>query len=396
MPNLKNAAQRQIDELVNTGLSHHEAALQVAKSVYAAGTALPGMQSVPAIVEALAAMQTDEIDFDGPTPQNPPAAGKAAATPRRNKRTVAEHLDQALSASKQPQLLGLTGKVGEKLPRRTALDDIADAVTERKSREKMTAAIEEMQQMEMSLFEIAPWDDDLRAIPNDWGRSAIFTTRNKAQVRMACQDKLIYHYNQQIEITYTGIELRADDDELVWQQILEYAKHSPIGHTVEFTLYQLCTDVGWHINKFYYNRALSCLKRLKATCFSIKSPRHSLIENLSLLGDFVIEKDGNKKAVCKAKLNPYLVVLFANDHYSKVIWSKYRTLSPTARRMFDYFVTHAEPYPLKLETFRLICGSESTRKKKWAEQSRDACKELESVGLVQKTWVENDHIRCLR
>ena len=207
---------------------------------------------------------------------------------------------------------------------------------------------------------------------------------------------MIYHYNQEIEITYTGIELRADDDELVWQQILEYAKHSPLGRDVEFTLYQLCIDLGWHINKFYYNRALSCLKRLKATCFSIKSPRHSTLKNLSLLGDFDIEKNGQKRAVCKAQLDPYLVVLFANDHYSKVMWSKYRTLSPTARRMFDYFVTHATPYPLKLETFRLICGSESTRKKKWAEQSREACKELEEIGLVEKTWVEKDFIHCVR
>ncbi|ARQ77112.1 hypothetical protein B6D87_23165 (plasmid) [Pseudomonas fragi] len=336
------------------------------------------------------------IDFDAPTPSPGASDAPAAVAARPKKRTVADHLDAALSTRKQPELAGLPTKGTSKKSPRTPIDDIADAVQERKNNEKMVAAITEMQQMEMSLFQVAPWDDDLRAIPNDWGRSAVFTTRNKGQKRAACEDKLIYHYNQEIEITYTGIELRADDDELVWQQILEYAKHSPLGRNVEFTLYQLCTDLGWHINKFYYNRALSCLKRLKATCFSIKSPRHSTLKNLSLLGDFDIEKDGQKRAVCKAQLDPYLVVLFANDHYSKVMWSKYRTLSPTARRMFDYFVTHATPYPLKLETFRLICGSESTRKKKWAEQSREACKELEEIGLVEKTWVEKDFIHCVR
>nr|WP_274944948.1 plasmid replication initiator TrfA [Salmonella enterica] len=30
-----------------------------------------------------------------------------------------------------------------------------------------------------------------------------------------------------MRITYTGLELRADDDELVWQQVLEYAKGNP-------------------------------------------------------------------------------------------------------------------------------------------------------------------------
>ncbi|WP_426811711.1 plasmid replication initiator TrfA (plasmid) [Pseudomonas sp. WOUb67] len=397
MADLQNAAQALIKELVQQGLTPAEAAEQVAKSAYASATALPGMQSVQAIAAAVAAVDTDVIDFDSPTPQAAEQSVKAPASKaaKTKKRTVADHLDQALVEQKQPELAGLPTKGGKK-PARTVVDDIADAVQDRKDSAKMVATVAEMQQLEMSLFQVAPWDDDLRAIPNDWGRSAVFTTRNKRTKRDACEDKLIYHYNREIEITYTGIELRADDDELVWQQILEYAKHSPIGNNVEFTLYQLCTDLGWHINEFYYKRALSCLKRLKATCFTIKSPRHSTLKNLSLLGDFDIVKVGKKRAVCNAQLDPYIVVLFANDHYSKVMWSKYRTLSPTARRMFDYFVTHAAPYPLKLETFRLICGSESTRPKKWAEQSRDACKELEVVGLVQKTWVERGFIHCLR
>ncbi|MGP5477594.1 plasmid replication initiator TrfA [Pseudomonas helleri] len=385
MADLRKVARKHIEDLVKKGLSPDEAALQAAKSVYAAATSMPGVQSVAAISVAMS--QSSLIDFDAP-PQK-----ATVPTKRPKKRTVAEHLDDALKARKQPQLAGIPNKGVSK---KTALDDIADAVQERKNTEKMLTTVAGMQQMEMSLFQVAPWDDDLRAIPNDLGRSAVFTTRNKATKRVACEDKLIYHYNQEIEITYTGIELRADDDELVWQQILEYAKHSPLGQNVEFTLYQLCIDLGWHINKFYYNRALSCLKRLKATCFSIKSPRHCTLKNLSLLGDFDIEKDGNKKAVCKAHLDPFLVVLFANDHYSKVMWSKYRTISPTARRMFDYFVTHANPYPLKLETFCLICGSESTRIKKWTEQSKAAGKELMDVGLVEKTWVEKGYIHCIR
>lgn len=392
MADLTNAARNHIAELVKTGLSPDEAALQAAKSVYASVTSLPGVQSVAAIAAAVS--ESSMIDFDAPTPA--PGTGRTPATPRPKKRTVADHLDAVLDERKQPELAGVPGKSTMKAGPRTAIDDIAAAVQERKNNEKMVTTVSEMLQMEMSLFQIAPWDNDMRAIPNDLGRSAIFTTRNKGQKREACEDKLIYHYNQEIEITYTGIELRADDDELVWQQILEYAKHFPLGQKVEFTLYQLCTDLDWHVTPFYYKRALSCLKRLKATCFSIKSPRHSTLKNLSLLGDFDMEQVGKKRAVCKVELDPYLVVLFANDHYSKVIWSKYRTLSPTARRLFDYFVTHQKPYPLKLETFRLMCGSESTRKNKWAEQARGACKELEEIGLVEKSWLERDFIHCDR
>ena len=391
MADLTTIARQKIAELTRNGASYEDAALEVAKSVYAAGSVFPGMQSPAAIAVSVA--ETDLIPFDEPTPatRNP---DRAFGSGFKNKKSVIEHLFEAVGAHRQQDLDGLPGK--DALVQKTSpLDAIAAAAREHKNSQQMEAAVKEMEQLEMSLFQVAPWDDDLRAIPNDWGRSAVFTTRNKTVPRAACEDKHIFHYNKDVEITYTGVELRSDDDELVWVQVVEYAKHTPLGKNVEFSLYELCNDLGWHINKFYYGRALKCLQRLKATCFSIKSPRYAKIKNLSLLDDFDIKKVG-RKAICTATLDPRSVILFTNDHYSKVLWSKYRKLSPTARRMFDYFSTHQKPYPLKLETFRLICGSESVREKKWAEQSRDACKELVDVGLVTAANVENGFIICQR
>lgn len=68
---------------------------------------------------------------------------------------------------------------------------------------------------------------------------------------------------------------------------------------------------------------------------------------------------------------------------SRFVWKKYRELSPTARRMFDYFVSHKTPFPLKLERFRLMCGSDSSRVKKWREQSGIACDEPTKRGFVE-------------
>ncbi len=88
----------------------------------------------------------------------------------------------------------------------------------------------------------------MRALPNDYARSALFTVKNKRQPREALQKKEIYHINKDIRITYTGLELRADDDELVWQQVLEYAKRKPIGAPITFSFYELCQDLGWSYN----------------------------------------------------------------------------------------------------------------------------------------------------
>lgn len=391
MADLTTIARQKIAELTKNGLSYEDAAVEVAKSVYAAGTAFPGMRSPAAI--AVAAAETDLIPFDEPTPVTG-SPDRPVGSALKAKKSVIDQLFDAVSAHKQQDLYGVPSKDAA-VQKSSPLDEIHAAALEHKNSQKMEAAVKEMEQLEMSLFQVAPWDDDLRAIPNDWGRSAVFTTRNKTVPRAACEDKHIFHYNKEVEITYTGVELRSDDDELVWVQVVEYAKHTPLGKNVEFSLYELCNDLGWHINQFYYGRALKCLQRLKATCFSIKSPRYAKIKNLSLLDDFDIKKVG-RKAICTATLDSRSVILFTNDHYSKVLWSKYRKLSPTARRMYDYFSTHQKPYPLKLETFRLICGSESVREKKWAEQSREACKELVDVGLVTAANVDNGFIICQR
>jgi hypothetical protein len=280
--------------------------------------------------------------------------------------------------------------------RKTAVEKTADKVSEVKQAALLKHTKAQIKELQLSLFDLAPWADDMRAMPNDLARAALFTTRNKKTPREVRQQHVIFHVQKDVLITYTGIELRADDDELVWQQVLEYAKRSPVGTPVSFTFYELCTDLGWPINGRYYDKAEECLTRLQATAMQFSSGRIGRLESVSLIHRFRVLDRGKKTSRCQVEIDEEMVVLFAGDHYSKFVWEKYRELSPTARRMFDYFVSHKEPYPLKLETFRLMCGSDSSRVKKWREQSGQACEELSKSGLVQLTWVQGDAIYCKR
>ncbi|EHU2785828.1 replication initiator protein A, partial [Acinetobacter baumannii] len=280
--------------------------------------------------------------------------------------------------------------------RKTAGEDLAKQVSEAKQAALLKHTKQQIKEMQLSLFDIAPWPDTMRAMPNDTARSALFTTRNKKIPREALQNKVIFHVNKDVKITYTGVELRADDDELVWQQVLEYAKRTPIGEPITFTFYELCQDLGWSINGRYYTKAEECLSRLQATAMGFTSDRVGHLESVSLLHRFRVLDRGKKTSRCQVLIDEEIVVLFAGDHYTKFIWEKYRKLSPTARRMFDYFSSHREPYPLKLETFRLMCGSDSTRVKKWREQVGEACEELRGSGLVEHAWVNDDLVHCKR
>lgn len=258
------------------------------------------------------------------------------------------------------------------------------------------AVLDRVDLVQLSLFEVAPWHDDQRALPNDFARAALFTTRNKKVPRVPYQKHLIYHVNKDVVILYTGIELRADDDELIWQQVLDYAKRQPMGSPVSFSLYELCKDVGWSINGRYYARAEECLARLQATAIAFESKRVGRVESLSLVRRFRIVGKGTKQPRCQVELDPEMIVLFDNQHYSKFVWERYRRLSPTARRLFDYLASHAQPFPVRLETFRQICGSESARPKKWREQVGDAAREVMDAGLIKRAWIDGDVIRCER
>lgn len=249
---------------------------------------------------------------------------------------------------------------------------------------------------QLSLFDIAPWPDSMRALPNDYARSALFTVKNKRQPREALQKKEIFHINKDVRITYTGLELRAEDDELVWQQILEYAKRKPMGEPITFTFYELCQDLGWSYNGRYIEKAEECLTRLQATAMQFISERVGQLESVSLIGRFRVLDRGKRSSRCEVIIDKEMVLLFAGEHYSKFVWEKYRKLSPTARRLFDYFGSHREPYPMKLDTFKMMCGSESDRLKKWREQVNKACAELKDSGLIHSAWIDKDRIHCKR
>lgn len=280
--------------------------------------------------------------------------------------------------------------------RNSAVKALAGKVDKARQAALLKHTKQEMKDLQLSLFDIAPWPDNMRALPNDYARSALFTVRNKRVPRSALQNHPIYSVNKNVTITYTGVELRAEDDELVWQQVLDYSKRSPLGEPIAFTFYELCKDLGWSINGRYYKKAEECLSRLQASSMSVSSERIGWLESLSLIHRFRILERGTRSSRCEVMIDEEIIVLFAGDHYSKFMWEKYRKLSPTARRVFDYFVSHKEPYPLKLETFRLMCGSESIRPKKWREQVGAACDELCESGMVASTWIYNDLVHCKR
>ena len=233
-----------------------------------------------------------------------------------------------------------------------------------------------------------------RFIPNEYARSSLFTARNKKEPRRLLQHEKLFHLHegQGISVVYTGIELRAEDDELVWLQIMHYAKRVPLGEPFEFSVKDLVHDLGWARNGRYYDKARECISRLKANEVLVlhekaygKSGAISLIDKYTVLND-----SEGKLTQYRVWIDRNLIVLFAGNTFTNHTWETYRTLSPVARRLADYIESHRQPFPLKLDRFREMCGSTSKTTYGWRRTTREACVEIEASGIAKCVQLHDD------
>lgn len=240
---------------------------------------------------------------------------------------------------------------------------------------------------------------DLRHIPNDYARSSLFTSRNKREPRKTLMHEKLFHYNEDISILYTGIELRAEDDEIVWLQILSYGQSVPLGTPFVFSIKDLVRDVNWAKNGRNYDRVRECISRLKANeILALSSKAYGKSGAVSLIQNYTGLNDAEGKITqYRVWIDPSLIVLFAGNTFTSHAWLVYRDLTPVARRLADYIESHQHPYPLPIEKFRKMCGSGDANLRSWRQTVKKACAEVQGAKIATTAFVnKDDQICCIR
>jgi hypothetical protein len=267
----------------------------------------------------------------------------------------------------------------------------------KKSKEKQfQKEIKEQQSKYMGDIHYLPlWKDDDRAIANFIVRSSLFTTRKYNVKRESCEEKPLFVCGKE-GMWFNGTELRAFDDEIVYAQILHYAKKQPLGEWVEFNARQVCRDIGWQENGYYAKKVRQCLMRLRTALLSVEIDRIGEWSGstINLIDEFEWKDDFTQKSLPKwrVKISPVLAKWFGRNEYTKLEWDAYLRLKPIARRLYDYVASHKEPYPLKLDTLKKMCGSASKNDKKWREQIQDAIGQLEKEKLIEKGKIDGKKV----
>lgn len=244
------------------------------------------------------------------------------------------------------------------------------------------------------------WPDSVRAIPNDVARSALFTVKSFRTPRQAYRDTPVFSVSANVRLTFTGVELRAADDELVWQQLLHYARNFGPENWIEFTASQLCRDLGWPQNATYRQKVRQSILTLHAASILVErtEPGSQRGMPFRFVDKFEFETiEGEALPRWRVSLGRQLVLWFGGYQFTRLELRGYRQLDPIARRIADYVCSHAAPYAVKIDTLRDMCGSESAVLNRWRHQVKGALAQLQQHGFIESFSIDaNDLVTMVR
>lgn len=233
-----------------------------------------------------------------------------------------------------------------------------------------------------------PWGDEVRGAPNILIRSALFAVVRPGQRRWFKHEQVcsLDGYT----IVYTGEQLDQGDLD-IWQQAVHLCKHD-LGNYVPCSKKQLLRDLGrsdGRENKLWLLRGL---KRLVAASAELIDTKSGTAEDPTELNDNMLgyAMKGDKLSL---RVNPRWAAFFIRDSYTLIDWQRrlaIPTRSQLAKWLHDFYSSHADPYPMKVETLRDLCGSKTTDINRFRANLREALDELaeEQIGLLSEWRVD--------
>jgi hypothetical protein len=224
------------------------------------------------------------------------------------------------------------------------------------------------------------WPELRRGIPNDLVRGALFTVGNSRMPRTYRKTMVIASLGG-IAITYTGEELRQDDED-VFLQLVHLARVSPLGTEVAFTAHSILKALKWPTNSRSYDRLRETITRLQASGLEVRSTKHGY--SGSLIRDFAWKEvdSGAPSRSWVVRLEPRIAALFDNVSYTQIDWQQRLQLGTLAKWLHSFYYTHRSPLPMKTATIRTLCGSTTKDLSKFRQLLRDSLQELINVGFL--------------
>jgi hypothetical protein len=237
------------------------------------------------------------------------------------------------------------------------------------------------------------WSDAARVCPNPLLRSALFEVRGRNEKRRAVKEERLAAVDG-IELRYTGWRLDQDDYE-TWAEVMHLARGLQPTDVLHTTSYALLTGLGktdTGPNRRKLSERLTLLMGgVLQLAVDVPDGRTITYSGTLVQEALKIDKPLGRRGAqpWQIKLNPRLTNLFGPDGYSRMSLSVRRALTgkPLAQWLHGYYASHADPFPIRVETLHALCGSSARDMGDFATHLRDSLDTvMAAVEADGETW----------
>jgi len=232
------------------------------------------------------------------------------------------------------------------------------------------------------------WAQENRGTPNACLRGALFSA-TQGKNRKTFQREHIATI-EGVEIRYTGVQLNQEDLN-VWETLLHMARTQPLDTEAQHSGYAILQELGKSTSKQYYESLKDSLARLGSAYIEVtQKGKKTYFGSLCAISGEVDEETGE----IRYKLNGGLHSLFTSG-WSQIDYEQRKRLKkkPLALWLHGFYSSHAQPFPMKIETLYKLCGSETKEIKRFKQALKRAHDDLVEVGQLKSYKFEKDLIK---
>lgn len=221
------------------------------------------------------------------------------------------------------------------------------------------------------------WPEPARGTPNSFLRSAIFAAI-QGKTRRYLKAELL-GAQKGYSVKFTGMQLDQSDLD-VWEHAVHLARLHPLGNICVFKANAFLKSIGRSNGKKDYVWLNDSITRLVACAVEIRCGSKVFVG--SLLSSAPRDEE---TGVYKLRLDPDTIKLYGASDWTSLEWQQREALKgkPLALWLHGYYATHAQAYPLKIETLRELSGSATKAARNFKIALKAAFDDLEAVAGIK-------------
>lgn len=234
------------------------------------------------------------------------------------------------------------------------------------------------------------WPEPKRGTPNSFLRSALFAAV-QGKSRRFIKDEVLAS-QKGIKIRFTGEQLNQEDLS-AFEALAHLSRQLPLGQMCEFTAYSVLKTLDLSIGRAQYEQLRLTIQRL--TACSVEIEHDGIVYAGPLIQESIRDEHTGR---WKVLLNRRIRSLFGENRWTAIDWEERKRLrgKPLALALHGYFSSHAEPYPVKIETLHEWMGTGNRNKRSFRQKLIQALEELVSIGFLESFEILGDLVKVTR